>query len=178
MSENIYRRARLPLYYPLVFLMNVLLIIALEVLLFYPTSLPLTDSDLSGSVIRNATESGTITWYLVETEADTLQLVPVRKHVFIHSRGKLLTGQIVDIPADTEYMEVTTLAGIGGSTVKIGTEVEPWADEPSEYPIQMRSKYSRTHLGTNGGAAVAGKYFLLGVLLSLLESFLWNKIKE
>lgn len=178
MSENIYRRARLPLHYPLVFLMNVLLIIALEVLLFYPTSLPLTDSALSGSVIRNATESGTITWYLVETEADTLHLVPVRKHVFIHSRGKLLTSQIVDIPADTEYMEVTTLAGIGGSTVKIGTEVEPWADEQSDYPIQMRSKYSRTYLGANGTGAVAGKYFLLGVLLSLLESFLWNKIKE
>lgn len=47
---------------------------------------------------------------------------------------------------------------------------------PLYYPLQMRSKYSRTHMGANGQYA-AGVYFLLPLLLSLPESFLWNKIR-
>lgn len=184
MSENIYRKARIPLHYPLVFLLNVLLIIALEVLLLYPTPAPLTEALLreqapaySAAVIRNHTESADITWYLVEREPEVLEVVPLRKHIFLQTRGRLLTDQITPVSAEAAHVEITTRAGIGGSTVMIGTEVEPWADEHSDYPLQMRSKYSRSHLGANGGAAVGGKYVLLGIALSLLEGILWHKIR-
>lgn len=184
MSENIYRRARLPLYYPLVFVLNMILVVALEVLLLYRTPLPLTvdtlaarDPSYSDAAFQNNTECATIIWYLVETPTGDIQLVPVRKHILFQDRGKLLDNQITVIPADTVHMEVTTRAGIGGATVMIGSEVEPWGDEVSDYPLQMRSKYSRNATGSAGGYA-AGGYFLLAALLSILESLLWNKLKN
>ena len=184
MSENIYRRARLPLYYPLVFALNMLLVVALEVLLLYRTPVPLTldtltaaDPSYAGATLQNSTECATIRWYLAETQTGEIHLVPVRKHIMFQDRGKLLDDQITVIPADTVHMEVTTRAGIGGATVMVGSEVEPWGDEQSDYPLQMRSKYSRNATGSAGGYA-AGGYFLLAALLSILESLLWNKIKH
>lgn len=183
MSENIYRRAPLPLYYPLVFVLNLLLIVALEVLLLYRTPLPLTEDLLAArdpayanSAIQNSTECATIVWYLAETQTEEIHLIPVRKHILFQNRGKLLTDQITVIPADTTHVEITTRAGIGGATVMVGSEVEPWGDEVSDYPLQMRSKYSRNATGSAGGYA-AGGYLLLAALLSILESLLWNKIK-
>lgn len=184
LSDDLGRRAGFPWYYPVVFLLNLALIMALEVLLLYRIPLPLTTETLaatnpacSNSVIRNSTESASVTWYLVESDDSTLQLVPLRKHILLQDRGRLLTNQITAIPADTAHMEITTRAGISGSTVMVGYDVEPWADEQSDYPLQMRSKYSRTYLGSNGVSAVMGKYFLLALALSLLEYFLWNRIK-
>lgn len=184
LSDDLGRRAGFPWYYPVVFLLNLALITALEVLLLYRVQLPLTDETLaaknpsySNSIIRNSTDSASVSWYLVESGDHTLHLVPLRKHILLQNRGRLLTDQIAVIPAETAHMEITTRAGIGGSSVMIGREVEAWADEQSEYPLQMRSKYSRTYLGSNGVGAVAGKYFFLALALSLLEYFLWHKIK-
>jgi len=182
-SSDIGRRAGVPWYYPVVFLLNILLILAAEVLLLYRQPVPMTEAILAEKLpayhnasIQNSTESGTIVWYLVQTEADELHLIPVRKHILFQNRGKLLDSQITLIPADTGHMEVTTRAGIGGSTVMIGTEVEPWDGEQSEYNLQMRSKYAGGNIGNAGRYAASG-YFLLGVLLSILEYVLWNKIK-
>lgn len=184
MSENIYRRARLPLYYPLVFVLNMILVVALEVLLLYRTPLPMTvdtlaseDPSYAGSTLPNSTECATIRWYLAQTQTGEIHLVPVRKHILFQGRGKLLDDQITVIPTDTAHIEVSTRAGIGGATVMIGSEVEPWGDEISDYPLQMRSKYSRNATGSAGGYA-AGGYFLLAALLSILESLLWNKLKN
>lgn len=183
LSDDLGRRAGFPWYYPVVFLLNILLILAVEVLLLYRLPLPLTEAilaeklpDYPNASIQNSTESGTLCWYLVQTEAEELQLVPVRKHILFQNQGKLLTSQITPIPADTSHMEVTTRAGISGSTVMIGTEVEPWDGEQSEYPLQMRSKYASGNIGNAGRYAASG-YFLLGILLSILEYILWNKIK-
>ena len=184
MSENIYRRAPVPVYYGLVFLLNVALIIALELLLVYKHPVPLTQEVLArkdstyqnGQIINSLDSSGALIWYLEETEAGEIHLVPIRRHTLFFGRCKILTDQIVVIPEDTAEMEVMTRAGLGGSTVLVGTEVEATYDEaPEGEGLHLHPKWF-------GGGATAGKYafgfyFLMGVALSFLEAFLWHKIK-
>lgn len=183
MSENIYRRARIPLYYPLVFLLNVALIIAIEVLLIYKHPVPLTEAVLNeqspvyeNAVITADDYSGYIQWYLTETETGEYHLIPARRHTLFTNRCKILTDQITVIPPDTAQMEVQTRTGITGATVQVGTDVEPWDEGTKQEGLNLRSKYHGYYNNGTGQYAIGG-YFLLGVLLSLLESFLWNKIK-
>lgn len=182
LSDDLGRRAGFPWYYPVVFLLNLALIFALELLLLYRTPLPLTQAALAerdpayaDAVIVNSTQNSTVSWYLVETGDGELHLLPFQRNQINQNRGRLRANQIVTIEADTAYTEVQTKVGIGATTVTIGTEVEPWADEVQEHPLKMRSKYA--------GMISSGKYtftffILLALAMSILESVLWNKIKN
>lgn len=182
LSDDLGRRAGFPWYYPVVFLLNLALIFALELLLLYRTPLPLTQATLAerdpayaDAVIVNSTQNSTVSWYLVETGDGTLHLLPFQRNQINQNRGRLRTNQIVTIEADTAYTEVQTKVGIGSTTVTIGTEVEPWADEVQEHPLKMRSKYA----GMNSSGKYTVTFFIfLAVALSILESVLWNKIKN
>ena len=182
LSDDLGRRAGFPWYYPVVFLLNLALIFALELLLFYRTPLPLTQAALAekdpayaDAVIVNSTQNSSVSWYLVETGDGALHLLPFQRNQINPNRGRLRTNQIVTIEADTAYTEVQTKVGIGATTVTIGTEVEPWADEVQEHPLKMRSKYA----GMNSSGKYTFTFFiLLALAMSILESVLWNKIKN
>jgi len=181
MRENIYRRARIPFFYPLVFLLNVAVVIMLELLLVYTLPVPLTEDILArelpgyeNAVIENSVESANVFWYLAKTEAGEYHVVPVRRHTLFFNRCKLCDEQIVAVPPDVTEMEIQTKAGIGASTLLIGTEVAPDYDEADTAALNMRPKwFGRSQAGTY---AFAG-YVFYGLLLSFLESFLWNKLK-
>ena len=184
MSENVYRRAPVPVYYGLVFLLNVALIIALELLLVYKYPVPLTQEVLAkkdsayqnAEIVNSVDSSGAIIWYLAETEAGEFHLVPIRRHTLFFGRSKICTDQITVIPEDTAEMEVLTRAGIAGSTVLVGTEVEETYDEaPAGAGLHMRPKWFGG--GTTAGKYAFGFYFLMGIALSFLEAFIWHKIK-
>ena len=100
LSDDLGRRSGFPWYYPVVFLLNLALIIVLELLLFYRISLPLTEELLekkdpayAGSTIVNTTENYTMTWYLVQTDSGELQLVPAQRHDILRDRGRLRLDQ-------------------------------------------------------------------------------------
>lgn len=183
LSDDLGRRAGFPWYYPVVFFLNLALILAVQLLAFYTTSLPLTEAalakknpDYADAIIVNSTQNSSVSWYLVETGDGSLHLIPIQRNIIQPDRGRIRTSQIVTIPADTEYTEVLTKTGIGGTTVMVGTDVEPWGDEVQEHPLKMRSKYARN------GAISSEKYtftlfVFLAVAMSILESVLWNKIK-
>lgn len=184
LSDDLGRRAGFPWYYPVVFLLNLALIIVLELLLFYRTSLPLTeevlakkDSAYASSTIVNATENYTMTWYLVQTESGELQIVPAQRHDILRDRCRLRLDQAVTIPADTAFMEVQTRHGISASTVTVGTEVEPWDHETQDHPIKLRSKYAYNAMSNSGKYSFTLMIFL-ALALSILESVIWNKVRS
>lgn len=181
LSDDLGRRAGIPWYYPVVFLLNLALIFVIQLFVFYRIPLPLTEETLAkkvpayqGAVIRNSTENSTISWYLVETDTEELHLIPVQRNQIRQDRGRIRTNQIVTIPAGTAYMEVQTKVGIGATTVTVGTEVEPWHDEVQESPVKLRTKYA--------GYGSSMKYtftlfMLLALAMSIGEAVIWNKIK-
>lgn len=184
LSDDLGRRAGFPWYYPVVFLLNLALIFMIQLLVFYTTSLPMTEAALAekapayeGAVIQNYTSNSSVSWYLVETQSDELHLIPVHRNQIRQNRGKLLLKQAVVIPADTAYMEVQTKVGIGATTVTVGTEVEPWADEVQNHPVKLRSKYAS--IGGAGSEKYTFTLFIfLALAMSIAESVIWNKIKN
>lgn len=179
--EDVGRRAGVPFYYPLVFFLNIALIIALEILLIYKHPLPLTEKILSqqltvyeNATIRRSTDKTFISWYLVETENGEYHVVPVRRHDLFFNRCKLLDDQIITIPDDTAEMEVTTKAGILSATVLVGREVPlKYGEEPTGQ-MELRPKW----YGNNSALTFTyGFYFLMGLLLSIAEYILYRKLK-
>ena len=179
--EDVNRKAGIPFYYPLVFFLNIALIIALELLLVYKHPFPLTEELLAKQLpayenasILHTTDKTFICWNLVETESGDFHVVPVRRHVLFFNRCKLIPDQIVAISPDTAETEITTRDGIAGSTVLVGREVAPKAGVESTGELGIRPKwYGNSSLP----AYTYGFYFLLGLAMSLLEAFLWHKIK-
>ena len=184
LSDDLGRRAGFPWYYPVVFLLNLALIFIIQLLVFYTISLPMTEAALAekapayeGAVIQNYTSNSSVSWYLVETQDHELHLIPVHRNQIRQNQGKLLLKQAVVIPADTAYMEVQTKVGIGATTVTVGTEVEPWADEVQDHPVKLRSKYAS--IGGAGSEKYTFTLFMfLALAMSIAESVIWNKIKN
>lgn len=180
LSDDLGRRAGFPWYYPVVFLLNLALIFAFQLFAFYRTPLPMTIDALaekepaySNAAIVNSTENSTVSWYLVETETQELHLVPVQRNEIRQDRGRIRTNQIVKIPEDTAYTEVQTKVGIGATTVTVGTDVEPWADDVQDHPIKLRSKYA----GYNSSMKYTFTFFcLLALAMSIGEAVIWHKI--
>ena len=183
LSDDLGRRAGVPWYYPVVFLLNLAIILLIEFFAFYGTPLPLTEEALAKkepayaeAVIVNSTQNVSVSWYLVET-GEEFHLVPYQRHMFLPNHGRLRSKQIVTIPADTAYMEVQTKVGIGATTVTVGTDVEPWSDEVQEHPLKMRSKYAAS--GGGGSAKYTFTFFMfLALAMSIVEYIIWNKIKN
>ena len=179
--EDVNRKAGIPFYYPLVLFLNIALIIALELLLVFKHPFPLTEELLAKQLpayenasILHTTDKTFICWNLVETESGDFHVVPVRRHVLFFNRCKLIPDQIVAISPDTAETEITTRDGIAGSTVLVGREVAPKAGVESTGELGIRPKwYGNSSLP----AYTYGFYFLLGLAMSLLEAFLWHKIK-
>lgn len=184
LSDDLGRRAGFPWYYPVIFFLNLALILALELVLIYRIPLPLTEAVLAekdpayaDAVIVNSTQNASVSWYLVENGDGSLHLIPIQRNMIRQNRGRIRTNQIVTIPADTEYTEVQTKVGIGATTVTVGTDVKPWNDEVQEHPVKMRSKYAS--IGGAGSEKYTFTLFIfLALALSILESVLWNKIKN
>lgn len=184
LSDDLGRRAGFPWYYPVVFLLNLTLILTVQLLAFYTTALPMTEESLAkkvpayaDAVIVNSTQNTSVSWYLAETDDGTLHLIPVQRNQIRQDRGRILFKQIVTIPADTEYTEIQTKVGIGATTVTVGTDVEPWEDEVQEHPVKLRSKYA--HVGGAGSEKYTFTLFIfLALAMSIGESILWNKIKN
>lgn len=179
--EDVNRRAGIPFHYPLVFFVNIVLIIALELLLVYRQPLPLTQELLArelpvyeDAAILRETDRNLIEWYLVQTGEGEYHVVPVRRHAVFFDRGKICDDQIVTVPPDTGEMEITTRDGVVAFTVLAGREVSPAVGEEITGEMEIRPKW---YGHSNASAFTYGFYFLAGLAMSLAEAFLWHKIK-
>ena len=179
--EDVHRRAGFPWYYPLVFVLNIALIIALELMFVYKLPVPMTGKLISrelpeyeNATLHRSLDQSLIGWYLMEMDTGEYHVVPVRRHSVFINRCKLCSDQIVVVPGDTAEMEVTTKAGINASTILVGREVATqYGGEPTGQ-MELRPKwYGRS----NAPSFAYGIYFFSGLGLSLLEYLLWKKLK-
>ena len=178
---DVYRRAGLPFYYPLVLFLNIALIIALELLLVYRHPFPLPEQLLAqelpayeNAVILRSTDKTAIGWCLVETETGEYHVVPLRRHTLFFNRCKLYEDQIVVVPSDTAQTEITTKDGMVAATVLVGRDVESQVGADITGEMEIRPKW----YGNNNFAVfTCGFYFLTGLAMSLAEAFLWHKIR-
>ena len=180
--EDVYRRAGFPWYYPLVFILNIALIIALELMFIYQLSVPLTEETLfqqnpayENATILRSLDNNIFDWYLVETDSSEYHVIPIRRHALFVNRCQICEDQIVAVPDDTAEMEITTKAGITSSTLLVGREVAPQYGGKLTGEMEIRPKwYGRSSAPTYA----IGFYFLSGLGLSLLEYAAWNKLKR
>ena len=92
-----------------------------------------------------------------------------------NKKTMITKDQIVPVPRDTTEITISTRDGIAGSTVLVGRELAPQAGEELTGELEIRPKYyGNSSLPTY----TYGFYFLLGLSLSLLEAFLWHKLKD
>lgn len=128
MHNDKYYRSKIPVSLVLLYLLNLLVVIALELLVLYPVPVPLTEQALAeydrryeGSTILYTADRGKLSCHLVETADGELLMVPTHSHSLTYKRAKVLRKYIVSIPEDEE-ITVPVKVGLHTSNVTVGTE--------------------------------------------------------
>lgn len=180
MHNEKYYRSKIPVKLVLLFLANLFLVGALEVLLLYRSPVPLTaealsefDSTYEHCTISQAHQRGHLWCYLVKTEAGETHLVPMKAHGLVFTRGRVYRDQIVTIPVDLQEDTYNIKIGIHTSTVTVSRTPIPYMD--TQEPAELYMAISYASLGNAQETAVL--YFLLGAVLTFLELAVIQLIK-
>ena len=180
MSQNSYYRSKIPVKLVLLFLANLLLVMALEILLMYKAPVPLTEDALAefDPAYKNCTilqehQRGHLRCCLAETDAGEIHLIPMKAHALAFVRGRIFRDQIVSIPEDPQETTYNIKIGIHTSTVTVSPKPLPWMDDPSPQELYMGISYAS--LGNAQETAVI--YFVLGAVLTFLELAVIRLIK-
>ncbi|MBQ2854348.1 MAG: hypothetical protein IJE81_02620 [Oscillospiraceae bacterium] len=173
-------KAKVPVFLVLLFAINLLVVIALEILLFYPVSLPLTEEALAESdsryescTITRETERSGLHCFLVKTADGETHMIPLRSHGLAYSRAKLLKKYITHIPEDQE-ITIPVKIGVHTSHVLVTPEPLPYMEdqEPAELYIAI-DYYGSTNLRTT-----TTLYMVIAAVLEGLELALFQLIRR
>lgn len=171
--------SRLPVWVVLLFIGNLLLVIILEMLLLYPTPLPLTEAALaeadarfSGAALTQSQHRGYLHCALAETSDGDVYLIPVRAHGLVFNRGRILDKQIVPVAADADTT-INVKVGIYTSTLTASPIPPPWLEDapPEELYLTI------DHSSSASGSSMAVLYIAIGAVLTFLELALLQLIK-
>lgn len=177
MSREQHYMSKVPPKLILLFLVNLILIIGLEVLLIYrypakldTQTLASFDDSYEDCTILQAHQRGYLWCYLVQTQEGEIRLIPVRTHSIFFNRGRIYDDQIVTISEDIQETVFPVKLGLHTSTVTVSSEPMPnmLTQEPSDLYMAISSAAS-------GDAATV--YMLLAAVLELAELFVIYKIK-
>lgn len=172
MHNESYYRSKIPVKPVLLFLANILLVMALEVLLLYRAPVPLTSETLAefDPAYKNCTimqehQRGHLWCYLVRTEAGETHLIPMTAHGLAFGRGRIYEDQIILIPESITETTYNIKIGIHTSTVTVSPEPIPYMDtqEPSELYIAI------SYASVGNASETGVLYFILGAVLTFLE---------
>lgn len=157
---------------PLVFgtLINIVLIILFEVLLLYRTVLPPTAELLGKADSRyencrvygevNSDGNRGVRYYLVKTADGETDLVPMQQHSFFPSRAKLVKRKILQNVDQSQETTIRQILGLKIYTITISDgHISTY---PSSGSFQQNTQ---------------ARYLFLGLVFSLLELFLWDKLR-
>lgn len=179
MRSESYYRSKLPVGWVLLFLSNLLLVIALEVLLLYRTPLPLTadalaeaDSRFSGAVLSQNQQRGYLHCTLAETTDGDVYLIAVRAHGLAYNRGRLLDKQITPITKDADT-SVNVKIGSYTSTLTVSPNPPSWLEDPDPAELYL----SIEHSSGASGSSMAVLYMVIGAVLTFLELAVIQLIK-
>lgn len=178
MHNDNYYRSRIPLPLVLLFLVNIFIVCALEILLLYRAPLPLTaetlaefDDSYENCSILQTHQRGHLYCLLAETESGEIRLIPVKAHSILFTRGRIYEKQIVTIPEDVQETAYEIRIGLRTATVTVSPEPLPYTEtqEPSE--LYMAISYS-------GSMDAATFYMIVGAALEAAELALWHILKH
>ena len=160
-----------PLSLVLGILINIVLVVLAELLLFYRIPMPpageiLADMDSRYENCRvicdvNLDNNRGVRFYMVKTAAGETDLVPVRQHSFFPSRTRLLRGKIL---RDLNLAENTT------KQVMVAPNL--FAIFISDGTVRVGSAAGGSFMQT-----AMAKYLGLGAVLAFLELWLWSKLR-
>lgn len=160
-----------PLPLVLGMLVNLVLVIALEVLVFYRTPLPPTaellaklDKRYEGCQVYgdvNMDENRGVRFYRVVTADGETDLIPLRQHSFFPSRTQLVTQKILqnlDLETDSSHQ------------LLFGTDI---------YTVFVSNGTVRAMATVYGSfqQKTTVKYMVLGLVLAIGELVIWGKIR-
>ena len=160
-----------PISFVLALLLNIVLVVALEVALFYRIPMPLTPDYLASVDARyedcrvfgeiNSDSNPSVRFYRVQTQSGQTDIVPAQRHSFFSSRAKVPKNKILQNMA---------LEGQYSKQLLFGTNV---------YTLFVSDSSVRAG-HTGGGAFVQTaltKYMALGAVLAFAELLLLEKLR-
>ncbi len=163
--------SKTPISMVLLILGNIILIVLLELLLFYRSPakpdakfLAAVDARYENCIVSsdiNLSGDRGVKYYLVKTADGQTDLVPMRQHSFVPSRTRLYTGKIIQDLDTTENTTIRKFFGMNVCTISV-------------YNGQATASFAG---GSNTIQSALTKYMGLSVLLMLLESLVWYKLK-
>ena len=161
-----------PLSLALLFLLNVLIIAAGQILIFYRSpaqpdaaSLASYDPVYEGSNVLISDKSGYLTAALVETSDKQIHLVVTKIHSLAYNRGRILYAEPVELPVSGE-ISVSVKNGVHTSRILAGNTA---ADFPY---VTIEYGYS----GTIREQSVL--YLILAAVLEALELMAFHLIRK
>lgn len=160
-----------PISFVLTLILNIILVVALEIALFYRLPVPLTSEVLRKTDTRyencrvygeiNIDSNPRIHFYRVLTQDGQTDIVPLQQNSFFSSRAKLRQNKI---------LENVDLNKQNSHQILFGTDI---------YTIFVSD--GSVHAGQTGGGAFVqtalAKYLGLGAVLAFFEMLLWEKLK-
>lgn len=156
-----------PLPFVLGMLVNIVLIITIEILLFYRFPVPLDTESLSrmdpryeNCTIADGDDSFMeVDYLLVETAQGQRDLIPVKSHPFFYNRLRIYENKI----SRNVFVgdRISHFFGIRNVTVEVA----------EDYAVTSHGG------GISGIQAALTYYLVLSGILTLLEQFLWEKIR-
>lgn len=170
-EENHYAR-KTPTILIVLFAVNLVLMIALEILLVYKFPAELTAGELAeyDSVYEDCTilaedTLNQLRCYLVQTSTGEVHLFPVRMHTIFFSRARIYDDQIIPIPTDSAETVCTLKMGIRSPSVIVRSE-------GGTLSLDIEKAYF------GGVQEIVGVYFLINALLILLELGIGSILKK
>ena len=172
MHQEKYWASKVPLSLALLFVLNILLVVAAELLFVYryPAQPDAASLEKYGSAyeecrILNKDSVNYLTASLVQTHDGQMHLVVTKAHEVAFGRGKILYAEPVEIP-DKEEIAVFVKNGIHTSEIRIQAI-------PSGVPAVT------VHYGYSGGIREASAlYMLLAASLEAIELLVLHLIKR
>ncbi len=161
-------RAKIPLRYVLLFLLNIALVVLVEIAFLYtqprvmtPEILAEVDPVYENCTVIQRSSSGSLVCYLVKTQEGDTYLLASRQHGFFRDRYRLLTSQTTLIP---EEESTTVTVRMGLLPVRISVENGFFAA-----PVTASSNHMRE---------LTTRYLVWGALLEFLEMAAYELIKK
>ena len=175
MHREKYWSAKVPVVLAVIYTLNLLLVIALEIMLLYPSSLPLTpdsladfDSSYENCRILDTFQQGKLHCCLVETDRGQIHMIPFQGHSLAASRSRILKKYITIVP---EQEQITVPVRIGAHTSQIIVSPEPIpGSEFYTSGLYVSIYYSRSNSGT--------LYMVLAGILAVLELGFFQLLKQ
>lgn len=171
MQNDKYWRSKVPVHLALLFVVNVFLVMALEILLFYRYPADLTEADFAGldSAYQNCAivasdDVSTFRCWLIKTEAGDYAVVPAQQHGILTGKAKILKSQIQILPADTEETVLSIRRGV--HTTSVIARLKPLPGLNIDY------------FGFGSGKGAATLYMVIAAILEFLELAVWELIKH